>query len=102
MTGRPPASPPVSARSPVAESPDTTKEEHGKIDPLLLKAKTQDQAAVRGEARLRQDMEDDRRFRLGRGAADRHRPGRAGRRPSAGGAVGAGDRRGRGAAEGDL
>ena len=29
----------------------------------------------------------------GRGAADRHRPGRAGRRPSAGGAVGAGDRR---------
>ena len=38
----------------------------------------------------------------GRGAADRHRPGRARRRPSAGGAVGAGDRRGRGAAEGDL
>ena len=38
----------------------------------------------------------------GRGAADRHRPGRAGRRPSAGGAVGAGDRRGRGAAAGDL
>ena len=37
-----------------------------------------------------------------RGAADRHRPGRAGRRPSAGGAVGAGDRRGRGAAAGDL
>ena len=38
----------------------------------------------------------------GRGAADRHRPGRAGRRPSARGAVGAGDRRGRGAAQGDL
>ena len=55
---------PVSARRPVAESPDTTKEEHGKTDQLLLKAKKQYQAAVRGEARLRQDMEDDRRFRF--------------------------------------
>ena len=51
-------------RRPVAESPDTTKEEHGKTDQLLLKAKKQYQAAVRGEARLRQDMEDDRRFRF--------------------------------------
>ena len=57
---------PVSARSPVAESPDTTQEEHGKTDQLLAKAKRQYQAAVRGEARLRQDMEDDRRFRRGR------------------------------------
>ena len=56
---------PVSARRPVAESPDTTKEEHGKTDQLLLKAKKQYQAAVRGEARLRQDMEDDRRLQCG-------------------------------------
>ena len=57
---------PVSARSPVAESPDTTQEEHGKTDQLLLKAKRQYQAACRGEDRLRKDMLDDRRFRLGR------------------------------------
>ena len=52
---------PVSARSPVAESPDTTQEEHGKTDQLLLKAKRQYQAACRGEDRLRKDMLDDRR-----------------------------------------
>ena len=37
-----------------------------------------------------------------RESEDRHRQGRARRRPSAGGAVGAGDRRGHGAVEGDL
>ena len=58
---------PVSARSPVAESPDTTQEEHGKTDQLLLKAKRQYQAACRGEDRLRKDMLDDRRFRAARG-----------------------------------
>ena len=50
----------------MAESPDTTQEEHGKTDQLLLKAKRQYQAACRGEDRLRKDMLDDRRFRLGR------------------------------------
>ena len=54
---------PVSARSPVAESPDTTQEESGKTDQLLLKTKRQYQAACRGENRLRKDMLDDRRFR---------------------------------------
>ena len=47
-------------------APDTTQEEHGKTDQLLLKAKRQYQAACRGEDRLRKDMLDDRRFRLGR------------------------------------
>ena len=57
---------PISSRSPVAESPDTTQEEHDKTDQLLLKAKRQYQAACRAEDRLRKDMLDDRRFRLGR------------------------------------
>ena len=57
---------PVSARSPVAESPDTSQEEHGKVARLLLKAKKQYQAGQRAESRLRRDMQDDRRFRLGR------------------------------------
>ena len=50
----------------MADSPDTTKEEHGKVARLLLKAKKQYQAGQRAEARLRRDMQDDRRFRLGR------------------------------------
>ena len=56
----------VSLTLPVADSPDTTKEEHGKVARLLLKAKKQYQAGQRAEARLRRDMQDDRRFRLGR------------------------------------
>ena len=57
---------PISARSPVADSPDTTKEEQDKVKQLLLKAKRQYQAGMAAESRLRKDMEDDRRFRLGR------------------------------------
>ena len=57
---------PVSARSPVADSPDTSEEESGKVARLLLKAKKQYQAGQRAEERLRRDMQDDRRFRLGR------------------------------------
>ena len=55
-----------SARSPVADSPDTSQEESGKVARLLLKAKKQYQAGQRAEERLRRDMQDDRRFRLGR------------------------------------
>ena len=62
----PQAPEPVSARSPIAGSPDTTEEEHGKVARLLLKAKRQYQAGQRAEDRLRRDMQDDRRFRLGR------------------------------------
>ena len=54
------------ARSPVADSPDTTEEESTKTKQLLLKAKRQHMAASQGEDRLRKDMLDDRRFRLGR------------------------------------
>ena len=50
----------------MADSPDTTKEEHGKVARLLLKAKKQYQAGQRAESRMRLDMQDDRRFRLGR------------------------------------
>ena len=55
---------PVSARSPIAGSPHDRRA--GKVARLLLKAKRQYQAGQRAEDRLRRDMQDDRRFRLGR------------------------------------
>ena len=52
--------------APVAAGRSGVQEESGKTSQLLLKAKKQYQAACRGEDRLRKDMIDDRRFRLGR------------------------------------
>ena len=61
-----------------------------------------EQAANRALAQAGREKRIDGRQGGGREAAARHRPGRAGRRPSAGGAGGAGDRRDWSAAEGDL
>ena len=73
---------PVTARSlPWRTPPTPPRRKARKTSELLMRAKRQYQAACTGEDRLRKDMEDDRRFRLGRlgdeefPMAVRHLPG---------------------------